>query len=93
MRPLIGTTVFLMLLGSNPLLAQDQARPPGSAPQQEQPQLDSSAKRVPSSDNGEQKQRTMERLGPGIDWDHRKPGRDWQISPRPEHGEAKDDRD
>jgi hypothetical protein len=93
MRALVITTVILMLLGLHPLFAQDQARQPGNTPQQAQPQVDSSAKQVPSSGNEEQKRHTMERLGPGVDWDHRKPGRDWQISPRREHGEAKGDRD
>jgi hypothetical protein len=93
MRALVVTTVFLMLLGLQPSLAQDQARPSGSVPQQAQPQVDSSTKQVQSSGNELQEQRTMERLRPGVDWDHRKPGRDWQISPRREQGEAKGDRD
>jgi hypothetical protein len=93
MRAPVVTTVFLMLLGPQPLLAQDQGRPPVSAPQPAQAQTDSSAKRVPNSGDDDQKRRTMERLGPGVDWDHRKPGRDWQISPRREDGETKGDRD
>jgi hypothetical protein len=90
---LVVTTVFLMLLGLHPLLAQDQGRPSVSAPQPAQAQTDSWAKQVPNLSDEDQKRRTMERLGPGVDWDHRKPGRDWQISPRRENGEAKGDRD
>ena len=92
MRALVFTTVFLMLLGLFPLLAQDQGKPPVSSPQPAQAQVDSSAKQVPDSANEDQR-RTLERLGPGVDWDHRKPGRDWQITPRREDGEAKADRD
>ena len=43
---------------------------------------------LPSNNNG-QKRLTLERMGPGIDWDHRKSGRDWKISPGYEGGNAK----
>lgn len=92
MRALIVTTVLLMLLALRSSFAQDQARPPASAPQQAQPRADGAVKQVPDPGN-EDRRRTMERLGPGVDWDHRKPGRDWQISPGHEGGEAKGDRD
>ncbi len=92
MRARVFTAVFLTSFGLHPLLAQDQARPPASV-QQPAHQTDSSAKQVPDLSNEDQKRRTMERLGPGVDWDHRKPGRNWQISPRREGGEAKGDRD
>ena len=92
MRALVFTTVFLMLLGLFPLLAQDQGKPSVSSQQPAQVQADPSAKQVPGSAKEDQSP-TLERLGPGVDWDHRKPGRDWQITPRREDGEAKADRD
>lgn len=92
MRVIVVMIVFFMLLGLHLSFAQDQASSPGSEPQQTEPRADSSAKQIPNSGDEERKERTLERLGPGIDWDHRKPGRDWQISPRREHGQAKGDR-
>jgi hypothetical protein len=80
MRALILTTVLLTSFGSGPLLAQDQAKSPPNA---SQPQVNSnpSATQERPSNNEGQKRRTLERMGPGIDWDHRKPGRDWKITP------------
>jgi len=85
MRALVLTPVLLMSLGLGPLLAQDQGKPTPSASQPAQPQVNSnaSAQDRPSNDEA-QKRRTLERMGPGIDWDHRKPGRDWKISPSQE---------
>jgi hypothetical protein len=93
MRTLVFTTLFLMLLGLFPLLAQDQGKPPVSSPQPAQAQVGSSAKQAPGSGKEDQARPTLERLGPGVDWDHRKPGRDWQITPRREDGDAKANQD
>jgi hypothetical protein len=80
MRALILTSVLLTSFGPGPLLAQDQAKSPPNA---SQPQVNSnpSATQDRPSNNEGQKRRTLERMGPGIDWDHRKPGRDWKITP------------
>lgn len=88
MRALILTTVLPTSFGPGPLLAQDPAKsPPGAS----QPRVNSNASATqdrPSNQEG-QKRRTLERMGPGIDWDHRKPGRDWKITPGHEGSNAK----
>ena len=83
MRALILTSVLLTSFGPGPLLSQDQAKSPPNA---SQPQVNSnpSATQDRPSNNEGQKRRTLERMGPGIDWDHRKPGRDWKITPSQE---------
>ena len=91
MRALVLTTVLLAFFGPNPSFAQDQEKPTSNASRPTQPQANSNASAVQDqpSNNNSQKRRTLERMGPGIDWDHRKPGRDWKISPSYEGGNAK----
>lgn len=88
MRALILTTVLLTSFGPGPLLAQDQTK---SLPNASQPQVNSnpSATQDQPANNERQKRRTLERMGPGIDWDHRKPGRHWKITPGHEGSSAK----
>jgi hypothetical protein len=71
MRAVFLLMVLLMSAGLEPLLAQDQ-RP--SAPSVSPP----APTTAPANRNGA---KTLERMGPGIDWDHRKPGRHWKIIP------------
>ena len=93
MRTIVVTAVILMSFGLHPLLAQDQQKPPLSASQPAQTQGMSNGPAKQDLGNDSQKQRTMDRMGPGIDWDHRKPGRDWQIPPPSESGNANRERD
>jgi hypothetical protein len=88
MRALIVTTVLLTSFGPGPLLAQDPAKSPPNA---SQPQVNSNASTTQDrpANHERQKRHTLERMGPGIDWDHRKPGRDWKITPGHEGGNAK----
>jgi hypothetical protein len=81
MRALILTAGLLTLLSSYPLLAQDQGKPPVDAAQPVQPGSSAPAKQNQQSSSNDQTGRTLNRMGPGIDWDHRKPGRHWRISP------------
>jgi hypothetical protein len=48
---------------------------------QTQGQSGGPAKQDPEPGNRSRDQRIMDRQGRGIDWDHRKAGRDWQVSP------------
>lgn len=91
MRALFLGTALLMPLSLGASLAQDQksALPTASQPAQSQP--DSRTSTTGSSSSSGQKDRMLERLGPGIDWDHRKPGRDWKIAPEGEGADAKPD--
>jgi hypothetical protein len=68
MRAAFLMMALLMLVG--PLFAQDQRL---SAPNASRP----AATTAPPN----QKDRTLDRMGPAIDWDHRKPGRHWKITP------------
>jgi hypothetical protein len=94
MRTLVVTAVMLMSFGLHPLFAQDQQKPPpgASQPAQTQGQSNGPAKQDPELNEG-QKQRMMDRMGPGIDWDHRKAGRDWQITPGRESGDVNRERE
>ena len=91
MRALFLGTALLMPLSLGASLAQDQksASPTASQPAQSQP--DSRTSTTGSSSSSGQKDRMLERLGPGIDWDHRKPGHDWKIVPEGEGADAKPD--
>ncbi len=82
MRTLFLVTILLLPL--TPSLAQDPGSPAPTASQSAQPQSGSTAR---SKTTG-QKDRVLERTGPGIDWDHRKPGRDWKYTPGRDNGEA-----
>jgi len=93
MRTRVVTAVMLMSFGLHPLLAQDQQRPPLSAPQPAQTQGQSSGPVKPDLSTESQNQRTMDRMGPGIDWDHRKAGRDWQTIPGREGDDVSRKRD
>ena len=86
MRALILTITLLTLSGPSCLLAQDQGKPAlgGSRP------VDVATPPAKEKDHGPQ---VIERLGPGMDWDHRKPGRDLKLSPRPENDDARRERD
>jgi len=82
MRALVVATVLLTWLGLHSLHAQDRGNPSASRqPVQSQDQPNASAKQAPQPSSDDQTRRTMNRMGPGIDWDHRKPGRHWRISP------------
>ena len=86
MRTLFLATILLTPLA--PSLAQDPEPPAPSASQSAQPQPGSTAATTARSSNAGQKDRVLERTGPGIDWDHRKPGRDWKFAPGQESGKA-----
>ena len=83
MRALFLTAIISMSFGLDPLLAQEQQKQPSSTSQQVQTQgqLSGPAKQDPEPGNPSPDQRIMDRQGSGIDWDHRKAGRDWQVSP------------
>lgn len=88
MRAIFLGTALLMQLSLGATLAQDQksAAPNASQPAQSQP--DSRTSTTGSSSNNGQKDRVLERTGPDIDWDHRKPGRDLKYAPGRGNGEA-----
>jgi hypothetical protein len=84
MRALVVATVLLTSFGLHSLHAQDQGKPsPSEQPVQSQDQPNASAKPAPQASSDDQTRRTMNRMGPGIDWDHRKAGRHWRTSPHP----------
>jgi hypothetical protein len=86
MRAIFLYAGLLMQLSLGASLAQDQKSAAPNALQPAQSQPDSRTSTTGSSSNNGQKDRVMERTGPGIDWDHRKPGRDWKFAPG--NGEA-----
>lgn len=75
--------VIILLAPLTPSMAQDQKLPSPNVSQPAQRQPGSSA----AKENG-QNDRMLDRMGPGIDWDHRKPGRDWKVSPGQSNGKA-----
>lgn len=82
MRALVLAAVLLTSFGLHSLRAQDQGKPAiGAQPAQSQGHPNAPARQEPLSSSDDQARRTMNRMGPGIDWDHRKPGRHWRISP------------
>jgi hypothetical protein len=89
-RAIFLGTALLMSVSLRPSLAQDRnpapnvSRPAQSQLEPETPKMD------PSNSNG-QKDHMLDRMGPGIDWDHRKPGRDWKITPGREESDVKRD--
>ena len=84
MRTLFLVPIFFIPL--TPSLAQDQNVPSTTVAQPAERQPGSSAVKG----NG-QKNHTLERMGPGIDWDHRKPGRGWKVAPAPTGGKVERD--
>jgi hypothetical protein len=91
MRALILTTVLVTLFSQHALLAQEQGKPPVSGAQATQEGGTGAPAKSDSQSNDER--RVMERLGPGMDWDHRKAGRDLQISPRRQGDDVNRERD
>ena len=87
MRALLLTIVLLASTSLNPLLAQDEGKSSPNAAQTG-PSSSGQAKPEPQSTSEHQKRRILNRMGPGIDWDHRKAGRDWKISPHHEKNDA-----
>ena len=84
-------TLFLaaiLLIPLTPSLAQDPGRPAPNASQSAQPQASSTPATTAQSKESGQSDRVLDRMGPGIDWDHRKAGRDWKIVPDQHNGEA-----
>ena len=79
MRALFLVTILFIPL--TPSLAQDPGPRAPTASQSAQPQAGSTDGTTVRSKNNGQKDPVLERTGPGIDWDHRKPGRDWKFVP------------
>jgi hypothetical protein len=90
MRTIFVGIALLMSLSVGPSLAQDQ-NPAPNASRPEQSQLGSKTSGTDPVNSNAQKDRVLERMGPGIDWDHRKPGRDWKMTPGRESSDAKRD--
>jgi hypothetical protein len=91
MRAVILVIAVLTSFGPSSLLAQEgKAAPADSQPAHAQDGLTRPA-------NSQAKENTerqvMERLGPGMDWDHRKAGRDLRISPSREGDDVNRERD
>jgi len=88
MRALTLTIVVLTSFGASSLLAQDQGKAPAteSQPVQARPGPTVPANRQPGEESNER--RVIERMGPAMDWDHRKPGRDLRMNPHRENGDA-----
>ena len=76
MRAPVLITVLLAFSYSYPALAQEEGKPPASASQPAPAQTKPDS---PSSEAGRDTGRMMDRMGPGIDWDHRKAGRDGRL--------------
>ncbi|WP_143279020.1 hypothetical protein [Bradyrhizobium sp. C9] len=86
MRALIVTIVLLVSFGPSCSLAQDQGKATATESQPPRAQDGLTKPADPQSDENYER-RIMERMGPGMDWDHRKPGRDLRLSPRRERGD------
>lgn len=91
MRALIVTIVILGSFGPSSLLAQNHEKATGSQPTQAQDRQTGPVN--PPSTKKDAAQRVMDRLGPDMDWDHRKLGRDLKLSPRPDNDDARRERD
>ena len=72
-RALVLTMVLLASSGLYPASAQDEGKPPASASQPAPAQTNQNS--PPQNDMG----RMMDRMGRGMDWDHRKVGRDLRM--------------
>ncbi len=90
MRALIVTIVIWVSFGPSSLLAQNQEKATGSQPAQAQDRQTGPVNSPSKEKDAEQ--RVMERLGPDMDWDHRKAGRDLKLSPR-DNDDARRERD
>ncbi len=86
MRALVFTAVLLTSFSLSPLLAQDQGKPPAKARPAQASGQSNAPTTQPNDEN--QKKRLMERMGPDMDWDHRKAGRDLKMAPRRESGDT-----
>jgi hypothetical protein len=91
MRALIVTIIILVSFGPSSLVAQNQEKATGPQPAQAQDGQTGPAN--PPSKENDNERRVMERLGPGMDWDHRKAGRDWKLSFRREKDGVNHERD
>lgn len=90
MRAIFLGTSLLTLISVGASFAQDRNPAPNVSPPA-QSQLDSKASKTGSPISDAQKDRVLERTGTGIDWDHRKPGRDLKMTPGREGSDAKRD--
>jgi hypothetical protein len=72
-RALVLTMVLLASSGLYPASAQDEGKPPASASQPAPAQTNQNS--PPQNDMG----RMMDRMGRGMDWDHRKVGHDLRM--------------
>ena len=77
----------ILLIPLTPALAQDPERPAPNASQSAQPQAGSTSATTAQSKKSGQSDRVLDRMGPGIDWDYRKAGRDRKIAPDQHNGE------
>jgi hypothetical protein len=91
MRALIVTIVLLASFSQQPLFAQNSANAPLSEQQPVQSQAGPNAPAQPDAQSSDQanQRRMMERMGPGMDWDHRKPGHDLRMGSPPDSADAK----
>ncbi len=81
MRALAVMIVLLAPVGLNPLYAQEQAKPSAHAAESKANSNVPATQKEPSISE-HQKRHIQHRTGPGVDWDHRKAGRDWKYAPR-----------
>ena len=95
MRALVVTIIVLASLVQHPVFGQNQGKEPIGEPQPVQVQRgpDAAAQSDAQSRDEANRQRAMERLGPGMDWDHRKPGHDLRMAPRSQGEDVNRERD
>ena len=95
MRALVVTIVVLASFAQHSVLAQNQGKAPLSEPQPAQVQSGPNSPAQPDAQSSDEanRQRMMERMGPGMDWDHRKPGHDLQMAPGSQGADVKGGRD
>ena len=87
MRGLVLVTVLWASSGLYPATAQDEGKPPVNASQpapaqsKQDQQTGGDQKKANDREVGRENDmgRMMDRMGRGMDWDHRKVGRDWQM--------------
>ena len=86
-RGLVLTTILWASSGLYPAFAQDEGKPPVNASQptpaqsKQDQQTGGDQKKANDREVGRENDmgRMMDRMGRGMDWDHRKVGRDWQM--------------
>ena len=95
MRALVVTALVVASFAQHPVLAQNQGKAPLGESQPVQAQGGPNVPTLPDTTSSSEanRERMMERLGPGMDWDHRKPGHDLQMAPRSQGEDVKRDRD